>query len=96
MPRRIRRRLCGGGFSYGVCLVVSGAGWEYDIAFAWNRRREMRFVGDSVMLHEHQVVGGKIANLAIRTFRLDETDFNDSFEAWGRRFPYMPPMQCKG
>lgn len=57
----------GGGFSFGGCLVVSGAGWEYDIAFAWNRRREMRFVGESVMLQEHQVVGGKIANLAIRT-----------------------------
>ena len=67
MPRRIRRRLRGGGFSFGGCCAVSGAGGEYDVAFAWNRRRETRLVGEPVMLQEHQVVGGKITNAAIRT-----------------------------
>ena len=67
MPQRIRRRLRGGGFSFGGCCAVSGAGWDYDVAFAWNRRCETSHVGESVMLQEHQVVGGKITNAAIRT-----------------------------
>ena len=67
MPRRIRWRLPGGGVSFGGCCAVSGAGWEYDVAFAWNRWREMRLVGEPVMLQEHQVIGGKITNAAIRT-----------------------------
>ena len=47
--------------------VASGAGCEYDVAFVWNRRCETRLVWESVMLQEHQVIGGKITNAAIRT-----------------------------